>query len=154
MFLCGVLYIVVLTRGRIFCFLFSWQLEQLEPETAYLNAVCSDMDRSSGFNGVFGLRNRIPRWSQVANLHTLEFEGRDRVLEPSRKNLALTDIRDAGMVLEGEEHGEHASEWFSERQSSAILQLGKMGEGRFSLDFRSPLSPFQAMAIAVSTFES
>lgn len=52
-----------------------------------------------------------------------------------------------GAVLVGD------GEWPLERQSRAILQLGKMGEDRFSLDFRPPLSPFQALAIAISVHE-
>jgi hypothetical protein len=35
-----------------------------------------------------------------------------------------------------------------------VLQLGKMGDLRFSLDFRAPFSPFQALAVAIAAFEA
>ena len=33
-----------------------------------------------------------------------------------------------------------------------LLQFGKIGEDRFHLDFRSPLTPFQAFTIALAQF--
>ncbi len=114
---------------------------------AHLQALCSDVK----LDGAFLLRNKPARWSAWQNINTLEFEGHNRVTEPSRKNIALVDV--AELAEEAEGGGGYA--WpFEKRSSHNLLQLGKVSEDRFSLDFRSPLSPFQAFSIAVSIFET
>ena len=37
---------------------------------------------------------------------------------------------------------------------SVVLQFGKVGKDDFTMDFQWPLSPFQAFALALSTFDS
>jgi hypothetical protein len=39
-----------------------------------------------------------------------------------------------------------------ETNGEVIMQFGKSSPGRYSLDFRFPLSPVQAFAVALSTF--
>ena len=36
---------------------------------------------------------------------------------------------------------------------TVILQFGRVGKDVFSMDFRYPLSPFQAFAIVMSSFD-
>jgi len=40
------------------------------------------------------------------------------------------------------------------RKLPAVLQLGKISEDRFSLDFAGPLSPLQAFVLAMSVFDA
>ncbi len=114
---------------------------------------------------VLGLRNKPARWSPACGYHTLEFDNNGaRVKEPSRKNLGLMDVtqvaaaRDyASMAAQGSIRrggSSSAAEDAVDRRPKLLLQLGKVGEHAFSLDFRAPLSPFQALAVAVAAFEA
>ena len=48
-----------------------------------------------------------------------------------------------------------AASWASTGKPPApLLQLGKVGHDVFSLDFREPFSPFQALVCAVAVFEA
>jgi hypothetical protein len=115
---------------------------------AHLTALCSD----TGLDGVVVLRSKAPRWSGWQGVHTVEFESPLRVLEPSRKNIALVDafVEEKG----GEGGGGRQQHWAGRRKAPHLLQIGKVGEDRFSLDFRLPLSPFQALSIAIAAFEA
>ncbi len=50
--------------------------------------------------------------------------------------------------------GAEEAGWSREKGPRPVLQLGKVGENRFSLDFRGPFSPFQALAVAIAAFEA
>ena len=62
--------------------------------------------------------------------HSLDFKG--RVTVPSVKNFQL--------VIEGRQ------------QDDVICQFGKVGDDEFHLDFKAPLNPLQAFALAVAHF--
>lgn len=72
---------------------------------------------------------------------------------------AVVEDRDVynGVIGVGTGSGRQGSvtneEWPFTRPNRATLQLGKIGEDRFSLDFRWPLSPFQALCMALSVHE-
>lgn len=46
-----------------------------------------------------------------------------------------------------------ASEWGTLERPRFACQLGKLSEDAYSLDFRAPFSPFQALAVAVAALE-
>ena len=84
------------------------------------------------------LRNKLPYWKDGSL--TMRF-ARNRVKMTSSKNFML--FRDFAL---GDDDGEPVEE--------AIFQLGKVAAKTFSCDFKSPLSPLQAFAMALAAFDS
>lgn len=72
--------------------------------------------------------NKLPRWNPQINAYTLEFGG--RALVPSVHNFQL--------VNEAED---------------VVLQLGKVSDEEFNVDFAFPLSSFQAFSICLSVID-
>jgi tubby-related protein 1 len=44
--------------------------------------------------------------------------------------------------------------YFLQDHDSVILQFGRVGKDTFNMDYQHPLSPFQAFAITLSSFDS
>eukprot|EP00039_Didymoeca_costata_P006489 m.90637 g.90637 ORF g.90637 m.90637 type:complete len:182 (+) comp13276_c0_seq4:1153-1698(+) len=83
------------------------------------------------------LVNAVPDWDPELKVHSLKFDG--RATEVSVKNFKL--------VKDGlKEQGRGDERLF-------LLRLGKVSKDKFHLDFRNPLSPLKAFAIALSSFE-
>ncbi|KAI9336695.1 hypothetical protein BDR26DRAFT_864389 [Obelidium mucronatum] len=76
------------------------------------------------------LKNKPPRWNETTQSHCLNFGG--RVTQPSIKNFQL--------VMEGSE--------------AIILQFGRCGPDVFTLDARWPMTPIEAFAVAITTFDA
>ncbi|KAI8611479.1 Tub family-domain-containing protein [Chytriomyces sp. MP71] len=76
------------------------------------------------------LKNKPPRWNETTQSHCLNFGG--RVTQPSIKNFQLIG-EDSDMI---------------------ILQFGRCGPDLFSLDARFPLTPIEAFAVAITTFDA
>eukprot|EP00611_Tribonema_gayanum_P024220 TRINITY_DN5299_c2_g1_i1.p1 TRINITY_DN5299_c2_g1~~TRINITY_DN5299_c2_g1_i1.p1 ORF type:complete len:248 (-),score=97.92 TRINITY_DN5299_c2_g1_i1:201-875(-) len=114
--------------------------------------------------GFLLLQSKKPRWSAWQGCHTLCFErGAQRVREPSRKNISVV-LAPGASASRGELAGKGAaavaSAWdMDDQQSEAlrsapvVLQMGKLADDYFSLDFNYPLSPFQAFVLAMSAFD-
>jgi len=77
------------------------------------------------------LRNKKPKWNPTMNAFCLNFHG--RVTKASVKNFQLSDDVDG---------------------DSVILQFGKTGKDDFTMDLTYPLSPLQAFAICLSSFDN
>lgn len=77
------------------------------------------------------LKNKSPKWNDVANAYVLNFNG--RVTQPSVKNFQIVDEKDSEEVV--------------------IMQFGRVGDNDFTCDFQYPLSPLQAFGIALSSFD-
>jgi len=78
-----------------------------------------------------------PVWNEQLSAWTLNFNGRVKI--PSKKNFLIHAEIDNHMM-------EH------EFGEDVYLRFGKMSKTRFSLDFRSPISPIVALGIATSAF--
>mmetsp|Transcript_65716 Transcript_65716/g.155223 ORF Transcript_65716/g.155223 Transcript_65716/m.155223 type:complete len:344 (+) Transcript_65716:2-1033(+) len=78
------------------------------------------------------LRSKEARWSEEQGIYCLKFKGKGRVKIASAKNFMLVTPSNEDFVY---------------------VQFGKQDETTFSLDFRAPLCPFQAFAIAVAAFD-
>lgn len=89
---------------------------------------------------VLSLKNKAPRWHEQLQCWCLNFKG--RVTVASVKNFQLVAAVDPS-------HNVPAAE-----QEKVILQFGKIGKDIFTMDYRYPLSAFQAFAICLSSFDT
>lgn len=101
------------------------------------------------------LGTKMPRWDDDAESLVLGFE-RNRVHASSSKNLIIT-LRSSVLGLDfldkrGRRRKSGRSKRTKKGSEHAVLQFGKTTSGRFNLDFRYPMSPIQAFAMAVSSF--
>ncbi|KAK7406711.1 hypothetical protein VNO78_08341 [Psophocarpus tetragonolobus] len=86
------------------------------------------------------LKNKAPRWHEQLQCWCLNFKG--RVTVASVKNFQLVAAVDPS-------HNVSAAE-----QEKVILQFGKIGKDIFTMDYRYPLSAFQAFAVCLSSFDT
>ncbi|XP_057771951.1 tubby-like F-box protein 6 [Salvia miltiorrhiza] len=93
---------------------------------------------SNHADGSLVLRNKSPRWHEQLQCWCLNFHG--RVTVASVKNFQLVASPENGVA--GPEH------------EKVILQFGKVGKDVFTMDYRYPLSAFQAFAICLSSFDT
>jgi len=90
---------------------------------------------------VYVLYQKKPQWNDKLKAYTLNFHG--RVTKASVKNFQL--------VYKGDYEDEEA---YSSAESGKVsLQFGKVGADKFTMDVRWPLSPYQALAICLSSFD-
>lgn len=89
-------------------------------------------------DGMLVLKNKAPRWHEQLQCWCLNFHG--RVTIASVKNFQLVASAENGTA--GPEH------------DKIILQFGKVGKDLFTMDFRYPISAFQAFAICLSSFDT
>ena len=84
------------------------------------------------------LRNKAPRWHEHLQCWCLNFHG--RVTVASVKNFQLV-----ATVDQSQPDGKGDEE-------TVLLQFGKVGDDIFTMDYRQPLSAFQAFAICLTSF--
>ncbi|KAJ7955041.1 Tubby-like F-box protein [Quillaja saponaria] len=89
-------------------------------------------------DGMLVLRNKAPRWHEQLQCWCLNFHG--RVTVASVKNFQLVASPENRPA--GPEH------------EKIILQFGKVGKDLFTMDYRYPISAFQAFAICLSSFDT
>ncbi|KAG7599501.1 Tubby-like C-terminal [Arabidopsis suecica] len=100
------------------------------------------------------LKNKPPRWHQKLQCWCLNFRG--RVTVASVKNFQLVS---AATVQPGAGALTTRPSVSSKKQGQPdhdemILQFGKVGKDMFTMDYRYPLSAFQAFAICLSSFDT
>jgi hypothetical protein len=95
-------------------------------------ALLDRMKRGNLNEGEFQLQNRTPRWNSRVKAYVLNFNG--RVTQASVKNFQLVESDDAGEKIK--------------------LQFGRISADEFTMDFCYPLSPLQAFAITLTSFDS
>ncbi|XP_058092074.1 tubby-like F-box protein 5 [Magnolia sinica] len=86
------------------------------------------------------LKNKAPRWHEQLQCWCLNFRG--RVTVASVKNFQLVAAVEPSHQVSLVE------------QEKVILQFGKIGKDIFTMDYRYPLSAFQAFAICLSSFDT
>eukprot|EP00968_Pinguiococcus_pyrenoidosus_P021190 scaffold2710_cov204-Pinguiococcus_pyrenoidosus.AAC.6 len=87
--------------------------------------------RAQKYNNTVYMINKPPRWNDDVGAYVLNFNG--RVTMASVKNFQLVE---------------------PENQDRVILQFGRVAKDEFTMDFVWPMSPFQAFAITLSSFDS
>ncbi|KAL3148571.1 hypothetical protein ABBQ38_014004 [Trebouxia sp. C0009 RCD-2024] len=99
------------------------------PET--VNDGILDRQRQAiGLEQMVVMANKAPRWNEQLGAYCLNFNG--RVTHASVKNFQLVTESDPEYV---------------------ILQFGKVGKDKFTMDYRHPMNAFQAFAICLSSFD-
>ncbi|KAG7031066.1 Tubby-like F-box protein 7 [Cucurbita argyrosperma subsp. argyrosperma] len=101
----------------------------------------SKMKKSESFSPSSGstiLRNKAPRWHEHLQCWCLNFHG--RVTVASVKNFQLVAAVD------------HSQPGVKGDEETVLLQFGKVGDDTFTMDYRQPLSAFQAFAICLTSF--
>lgn len=89
-------------------------------------------------DGPLVLRNKSPRWHEQLQCWCLNFHG--RVTIASVKNFQLAASPENRPATPEHE--------------KIILQFGKVGKDIFTMDYRYPISAFQAFAICLSSFDT
>lgn len=87
------------------------------------------------------LKNKAPRWHEQLQCWCLNFRGRVTVASVKNFQLVATVDPSCGAPPEEQEKG-------------VVLQFGKIGKNVFTMDYRYPLSAFQAFAICLSSFDT
>ncbi|KAK8661693.1 hypothetical protein V6N13_091289 [Hibiscus sabdariffa] len=98
---------------------------------------CVSGPSTDQMNGLM-LTNKAPRWHEQLQCWCLNFHG--RVTVASVKNFQLVASPEDGSA--GPVH------------EKIILQFGKVGKDLFTMDYRYPISAFQAFAICLSSFDT
>ncbi|KAF3591502.1 hypothetical protein DY000_02023382 [Brassica cretica] len=94
------------------------------------------------------LKNKQPRWHEQLQCWCLNFRG--RVTVASVKNFQLVAVRQPPPTQVAGSSAPAAPP----EQDKVILQFGKVGKDMFTMDYRYPLSAFQAFAICLSSFDT
>ncbi|KAK1699110.1 hypothetical protein QYE76_015807 [Lolium multiflorum] len=95
-------------------------------------------DKPQSTSSTLSLRNKAPRWHEHLQCWCLNFHG--RVTVASVKNFQL--VAPTGT----------SDPWGVGDEETVILQFGKIEDDAFTMDFRHPLSAFQAFAICLTSF--
>ncbi|KAI4323025.1 hypothetical protein L6164_022664 [Bauhinia variegata] len=95
-------------------------------------------DKEQAATGYSILKNKAPRWHEHLQCWCLNFHG--RVTVASVKNFQLV-----ATVDQSQPGGKGDEE-------TVLLQFGKVGDDTFTMDYRQPLSAFQAFAICLTSF--
>ena len=94
------------------------------------------------------LRNKPPRWHEQLQCWCLNFRG--RVTVASVKNFQLIAATEPSSSTATNQHAQSSQS----DHDKIILQFGKVGKDMFTMDYRYPLSAFQAFAICLSSFDT
>jgi len=86
------------------------------------------------------LKNKAPRWHEQLQCWCLNFRGR----------VTVASVKNFQLVAAVEPHHDIPVA----EQEKVILQFGKIGKDIFTMDYRYPLSAFQAFAISLSSFDT
>ncbi|XP_073022530.1 tubby-like F-box protein 8 [Primulina huaijiensis] len=92
------------------------------------------------------LKNKSPRWHEQLQCWCLNFRG--RVTVASVKNFQLIAATQPAATAPTTSHPAQSD------HDKIILQFGKVGKDMFTMDYRYPLSAFQAFAICLSSFDT
>ncbi|KAG7598339.1 Tubby C-terminal [Arabidopsis suecica] len=109
---------------------------------------CDDNEQETSFRPLI-LKNKQPRWHEQLQCWCLNFRG--RVTVASVKNFQLVAARPPQPQGTG---AAPATAPAHPEQDKVILQFGKVGKDMFTMDYRYPLSAFQAFAICLSSFDT
>ncbi|XP_030951525.1 tubby-like F-box protein 8 [Quercus lobata] len=102
------------------------------------------------------LRNKAPRWHEQLQCWCLNFRGRVTVASVKNFQLiaAIQPAPAAAAAAAAAAGTPTPSQPTQSDHDKIILQFGKVGKDMFTMDYRYPLSAFQAFAICLSSFDT
>ncbi|CAA6667647.1 unnamed protein product [Spirodela intermedia] len=105
-----------------------------------------DGDEEEGKAVPLVLRNKAPRWHEQLQCWCLNFRGR----------VTVASVKNFQLIAEGQPAAgaPTPSQPPPAEHDKIILQFGKVGKDMFTMDYRYPLSAFQAFAICLSSFDT
>ncbi|XVF45703.1 hypothetical protein PTKIN_Ptkin02bG0228100 [Pterospermum kingtungense] len=106
----------------------------------------SNDDNEDGKTKPLILKNKPPRWHEQLQCWCLNFRGRVTVASVKNFQLIAATQPAAGAPT--------PSQPAPPDIDKIILQFGKVGKDMFTMDYRYPLSAFQAFAICLSSFDT
>ncbi|BFG17785.1 hypothetical protein CerSpe_040590 [Prunus speciosa] len=115
-------------------------ISQGKKPLANLGSSKPTLDLEHGMKDPLILKNKSPRWHEQLQCWCLNFKGR----------VTVASVKNFQLVASAEPcHNVSLAE-----QEKVILQFGKIGKDIFTMDYRYPLSAFQAFAICLSSFDT
>ncbi|KAD4179378.1 hypothetical protein E3N88_27969 [Mikania micrantha] len=115
------------------------------------SATSTDIPESEKAKVPLVLKNKAPRWHEQLQCWCLNFRG--RVTIASVKNFQLIAAQQPPAVPPPPAAA-GTSQPAQPEHDKIILQFGKVGKDMFTMDYRYPLSAFQAFAICLSSFDT
>lgn len=103
-------------------------------------------DEDGGKDRPLVLKNKPPRWHEQLQCWCLNFRGRVTVASVKNFQLIAATQPSAGAPTPSQPN--------QSDHDKIILQFGKVGKDMFTMDYRYPLSAFQAFAICLSSFDT
>ena len=88
------------------------------------------------------LQNKSPKWNEHIGAYVLNFNG--RVTMASVKNFQLVNI-----TKNNDNNNNNNND-----DDDVILQFGRVGKDRFTMDIKYPLTPLQAFGICLTSFDN
>lgn len=105
--------------------------------------------KDRNFRDLIYLINKPPRWNEQVGAYVLNFNG--RVTMASVKNFQLVDPEEQNAVVLQVCYSYHGMVTLKIKMA---LQFGRVGKDEFTMDLQWPISPFQAFAVTLSSFDS
>ncbi|KAL1544397.1 Tubby-like F-box protein 8 [Salvia divinorum] len=123
--------------------------KSLDHSTEFSSSRFSDMARLSNEDDnsktrPLVLKNKAPRWHEQLQCWCLNFRGR----------VTVASVKNFQLIASTEAVAPTTSQPVPSDQDKIILQFGKVGKDMFTMDYRYPLSAFQAFAICLSSFDT
>ncbi|XP_051139760.1 tubby-like F-box protein 8 [Andrographis paniculata] len=117
-----------------------------EFSSARFSDIAGPRDSEDGLkDGPLVLKNKAPRWHEQLQCWCLNFRGR----------VTVASVKNFQLIAAGSTTPAPAPQPSSQSdQDKIILQFGKVGKDMFTMDYRYPLSAFQAFAICLSSFDT
>lgn len=100
------------------------------------------------------LKNKSPRWHEQLQCWCLNFRGRVTVASVKNFQLIAATQPASGGVAPPTGTGVAPPSQPPSDPDKIILQFGKVGKDMFTMDYRYPLSAFQAFAICLTSFDT
>lgn len=125
--------------------------KSIDTSTEFSSSRFSDIigprdEEDDGKDRYLVLKNKAPRWHEQLQCWCLNFRGRVTVASVKNFQLIAANQPSAGAPT--------PSQPAPSDHDKIILQFGKVGKDMFTMDYRYPLSAFQAFAICLSSFDT
>ncbi|KAJ0442981.1 putative transcription factor TUBBY family [Helianthus annuus] len=117
-------------------------------------AISKDVPESEKSKMPLVLKNKAPRWHEQLQCWCLNFRGRVTIASVKNFQLIAAQQPPPAAAAGAPPSSAGTSQPTQAEPDKVILQFGKVGKDMFTMDYRYPLSAFQAFAICLSSFDT